>query len=107
MIQANILLLQEANITRCKSLKCTFSISTTPTMFPKLRQLTIKEAHKLEKVFMRKEDDTENMVAKDVFPMLLYLELSDLPKLVAICEGVDFQTVRPRIYDCPEYKGMN
>ncbi|XP_054819775.1 uncharacterized protein LOC129318831 isoform X2 [Prosopis cineraria] len=96
--------LKDIDISGCNRLKCLFSI-TTPSMFPKLECLEIQEASELEQVFKRKHDDTKKMVLKDVFPKLSRLILKELPILLAICDGIDFQTLQnPEVVNCPKYK---
>ncbi|XP_054817812.1 uncharacterized protein LOC129317525 [Prosopis cineraria] len=91
-------------IKNCNRLKYLFSIST-PSMFPKLLILEIEEALKLEQVFICKQNDTENMVLKDVFPNLWEITLKSLPMLAAICSGINFHTVRRlRLARCPKYR---
>ncbi|XP_054819860.1 uncharacterized protein LOC129318889 [Prosopis cineraria] len=96
--------LERIVIKRCNRLKYLFSLST-PSMFPKLWKLEIEEASKLEQVFMRKQNDTENMVLKDVFPDLWIIRLKSLPMLAAICSGISFQTAPYlEVVDCPKYQ---
>ncbi|KAI9075469.1 hypothetical protein K1719_042557 [Acacia pycnantha] len=76
--------------------------------FPMLRLLKIEEASELEQVFIHKQDDMQEMTMMDeVFPKLLDVILRKLPRLVTICEGIDFQNVRCTVNDCPKYQGNN
>ncbi|KAK4275904.1 hypothetical protein QN277_018914 [Acacia crassicarpa] len=99
--------LEEISINRCNSLKCLFSISTSG-MFLKLWKLQIEEAFELEQVFIHKQHDMQKMIMMDeVFPNLSNVTLRNLPRLVTICEGIDFQNVICSVNDCPKYQGIN
>ncbi|KAI9116802.1 hypothetical protein K1719_012168 [Acacia pycnantha] len=78
-------------------------------MFPKLCSLKIEEASELEQVFIHKQDDMEKITMVDeVFPELSNVILRKLPRLVTICEGIDFQTLEDcEVDDCPQYQGIN
>ncbi|XP_028786684.1 uncharacterized protein LOC114742593 [Neltuma alba] len=97
--------LKKIYIKCCDSLKFLFSISTCG-MFPKLEALEIKEASELEQVFIYKQDDMRKMAkTEEVFPKLSSVTLEKLPRLISICEGIDFKDMRYcRVEDCPKYQ---
>ncbi|KAI9071602.1 hypothetical protein K1719_046442 [Acacia pycnantha] len=85
----------------CESLKCLFSISTCGS-HPQLSALFIGIAPKLEQVFERKQDATQELDVKHFFPKLFLICLGYLPKLHTICSAIDFQTVMIREAEsCP------
>ncbi|KAI9116788.1 hypothetical protein K1719_012154 [Acacia pycnantha] len=73
------------------------------------KRLQNRRASELEQVFVHKQDDMHKMTMMDeVFPELSYVSLRKLPRLVTICEGIDFQTLEDcEVYDCPKYQGNN
>ncbi|KAI9103512.1 hypothetical protein K1719_023135 [Acacia pycnantha] len=88
-------------VSNCESLKCLFSISTCGSL-PQLSALFIASTPVLEQVFERKQDTTQELDIKHVFPKLVVISLVDLPKLHTICSAIDFQTVMMRKVEiCP------
>ncbi|XP_028798968.1 uncharacterized protein LOC114754369 [Neltuma alba] len=76
--------------------------------FPNLEQVSVLSCGKLKYLFsIRRQDEMKEMVMKDVLPQLSQLKLWLLPKLVSICHGIDFQTVRENdktsVIDCPNF----
>ncbi|KAI9088216.1 hypothetical protein K1719_029937 [Acacia pycnantha] len=47
----------------------------------------------------------EEIVMKDVLPQLTYLRLSDLPNLISVCHGINFQEddYSTEVSDCPKF----
>ncbi|XP_028773328.1 uncharacterized protein LOC114730425 isoform X4 [Neltuma alba] len=95
--------LYELHVKSCNRLKYLFSISVSGFL-PNLMFLSIKEASKLEHVLIR-QGETKEMVMKDLLPELCSLHFEELPSLVGICHGIDFQAARTcsEVYNCPNF----
>ncbi|XP_054813412.1 uncharacterized protein LOC129314062 [Prosopis cineraria] len=84
--------LKEVIIGRCDKLKYLFSI-TISDILPNLSYLNIRGAYELEHVLIRRGVMKE-MVMKDVLPRLNDIRLYELPKLISLCHGIDFQILK-------------
>ncbi|XP_028798953.1 disease resistance protein SUMM2-like [Neltuma alba] len=84
--------LEQVSATDCDKLQYLLSI-TVSGILPKLRSLEISRANALEHVLVR-QGEMKEMVMKDVLPLLSQLELIDLPNLVGLCHGIDFQILK-------------
>ncbi|XP_054812830.1 uncharacterized protein LOC129313598 isoform X3 [Prosopis cineraria] len=95
--------LHELHVKSCNMLKYLFSISMSGIL-PNLMFLSIKEASKLKHVIISHVEMKE-MVMTDVLPELYYLIFEELPSLVDVCHGIDFQAVRisSEVYNCPNF----
>ncbi|KAI9088202.1 hypothetical protein K1719_029923 [Acacia pycnantha] len=67
-------------------------------------QVEIYNANELEHVLI-KRDEMEEIVMKDVLPQLRRLTLSDLPNLIGVCHGINFQEedYYTKVYNCPNF----
>lgn len=95
--------LQNLSIIGCRRLEYLFSI-TVSSILPKLEGLDIEEASALEHVLIR-EDEPKEMAMKDVLPQLMYIRLQKLPRLISICHGIDFRTLKEssQVDHCPNF----
>ncbi|XP_028762917.1 uncharacterized protein LOC114721246 [Neltuma alba] len=97
--------LEQVSVNDCDKLRYLFSI-TISGIIPKLRCLQIEKAYELEHVLVR-QGDMKEMVMKDVLPQLTHLKLMDLPNLVSICHGIDFQILKvdddTKVSKCPSF----
>ncbi|KAI9088266.1 hypothetical protein K1719_029987 [Acacia pycnantha] len=85
------------------SLEYLFSI-TISDILPKLLSLYIHNADELELVLI-KRDEMEEIVMKDVLPQRCHLFLRNLPNLISVCHGINFQEedYSTEVYNCPKF----
>ncbi|KAI9088228.1 hypothetical protein K1719_029949 [Acacia pycnantha] len=86
----------------CDKLKYLFSI-TISDILPELFSLEIKNAFELEHVLI-KRDEMEEIVMKDVFAQRCRLFLTNLPNLISVCHGINFQEEDYyNVSNCPNF----
>ncbi|KAI9088236.1 hypothetical protein K1719_029957 [Acacia pycnantha] len=86
----------------CDKLKYLFSI-TISDILPELFSLEIKNAFELEHVLI-KRDEMEEMFRKDVLPRRCRFQLINLPNLVNVCHGINFQEEDYyNVSNCPNF----
>ncbi|KAI9088286.1 hypothetical protein K1719_030007 [Acacia pycnantha] len=86
----------------CDKLKYLFSITTSDSL-PKLYSLEIDNANELEHVLI-KRDEMEEIVMKDVLPQRCLLFLTNLPNLISVCHGINFQKYYyMEVSHCPNF----
>ncbi|KAI9088217.1 hypothetical protein K1719_029938 [Acacia pycnantha] len=85
----------------CDKLKYLFTISD---ILPKLLSLYIYNAYELEHVLI-KRNEMEEIVMKDVLPQQCHLQLINLPNLISVCHGINFQKedYSTTVYNCPKF----
>ncbi|KAK4253903.1 hypothetical protein QN277_010520 [Acacia crassicarpa] len=95
--------LESVSVSDCDKLKYLFSI-TISGILPQLDYLQIKNAYELEHVLIRR-DEMEEIVMKDVLPQLTELSLLDLPNLISVCHGINFQKEDYSTFvdNCPKF----
>ncbi|KAK4253906.1 hypothetical protein QN277_010523 [Acacia crassicarpa] len=95
--------LRQVCVSHCDKLKYLFSI-TISNILPKLSSIWIDNAYELEHVLI-KRDEMEEIVMKDVLPKLGFLTLSDLPNLMNVCRGINFQEedYDTEVSHCPKF----
>ncbi|KAI9111302.1 hypothetical protein K1719_017714 [Acacia pycnantha] len=86
-----------------ESLRYLFSI-TISDILPQLFSLNIANASELEHVLI-KRDEMEEIVMKDVLPQRCHLFLRNLPNLISVCHGINFQKedYSTYVYHCPKF----
>ncbi|XP_028762942.1 probable disease resistance protein At4g27220 [Neltuma alba] len=107
--------LQALRIDECGKLKVIFSTSVVRNL-PMLKELHISFCEELVNIVEEdngtndddeREGKMKEKVMKDVLPQLSQLILQYLPKLVSICHGIDFQTLKEnhntRVIGCPNF----
>ncbi|KAI9088224.1 hypothetical protein K1719_029945 [Acacia pycnantha] len=85
------------------SLRYLFSI-TISDILPELFSLNIANASELEHVLI-KRDEMEEIVMKDVLPQRCHLFLRNLPNLIGVCHGINFQKkdYYTQVSNCPNF----
>ncbi|XP_028788588.1 uncharacterized protein LOC114744494 isoform X2 [Neltuma alba] len=96
--------LRQLVVERCNKLKRLFSMSMTISL-PQLDSLWISEANQLEAIFGHGSEKDASYGETTVLSSLRMIELRNLPNLISVCEGSEFQgqLSNINIHNCPRF----